>query len=266
MLTRDQGTDDLGEGRVCHREESAKRRNRQSAGAAYALVGVVSLLILAGGCRRDRGAVRQATERKEFAAALDRFVSYRLEPARVAPPSVSRVGALVSDGPVQGVARLVLAEDQPWNGWEGDGVRLMNNTVAHWFQIDVETVDGSPLRWDPSRTVLELNEPGNLLKVARSQEELLEELLFFAYQQERFLLDGDLVERARGGGQLRAAYLDLHDDHLQGLIAFPITLNAETVSFLGQGGPPADYHVVSMRLSLGIDTPEGPRRLQWLFE
>jgi len=223
------------------------------------------LLLFSGACRRDRIQLRQAAERAEFADALDRFVRYRLDPARVAPPTVSPVGALVQDGPVQGVARLVLAEDQPWNRWEGEGVRLMNNTVAHWFQIDVETVDGSPLRWDPRRTRLELNEPGNQLQVARTQEELLEELLFFAYQQERFLLDGDLVERARGGGQLRAAYLALHDDHLQGLIAFPITLNADTADFLGHG-PPADYHVVSMRLSVGIDTPSGPRELQWMFQ
>lgn len=210
--------------------------------------------------------MRQATERAEFALALKRFVQYRLLPARVAPPSVGRVGAVVRDGPVQGVARLVLAEDQPWNGWDGEGVRLLNNTVAHWFQIDVETVDGTALRWDPSRTTLELNEPGNVLRVARTQEELLEELLFFAYQQERFLLDGDLVERARGGGQLRAAYLAPHEDHLQGLIAFPIALTPETAPFLGHGGPPADYHVVSMRLSVGVDTPDGPRSLQWLFE
>lgn len=227
---------------------------------------LVAFTAFTAGCRRDRGGVKQAAERREFATALERFVQYRLEPARVAPPTVSPVGALVQDGPVQGVARLILAEDEPWNAWEGAGVRLLNNTVAHWFQVDVEAIDGTPLRWDPARTVLELNEPGNTLRVARTQEELLEELLFFAYQQERFLLDGDLVERARGGGQLRAAYLDAHADTLQGLIAFPIALNPETAPFLGHGGPPADYHVVSMRLSLGVDTPSGPRRLQWLFE
>lgn len=217
-------------------------------------------------CGRKPAALRVAQERQEFEEALARFIAYRLEPAKVAPPTLSPQGGLVIKGDLEGTARLVQAEDEGWNDWNGEGPRLLNNTMAHWFQVEIRSRSGLPVRWLPSRTSLELNEPGNVLQPAATQEELLEELLFFAYQQERQVLEGDLVERIRGGGQLRAAYIDAEWSQLQGLIAFPLTLDTSTAPFLAQGGMPADYHVVSMRLTVAVETPRGVEELVWMFE
>jgi hypothetical protein len=222
---------------------------------------LVALTVIACQTRATRVVVGE--ERAETEDVLEQFVAWRLAPAQVAPPTLTRRTALATTPDVSGTVELLLAEDEPWNQWPGRTARLFNNRAAHLFQV--ELVADGPITWLPERTQLELNEPGNVLRPAASQEELLEELLFWAYHQERQVLEGDLVERTRAAGALRDAYLprSANDGMLTGILAFPLEITPETERFLGDGDP-ADYHVVAMRLTLGLIGPDG--RQQLVFE
>ncbi len=216
------------------------------------------------GCKSRSTHVVADAARKETRAVLRRYERYRLAPAKVAPPSIDTWSAYVAQGPLTGTAELVLPEDAEWNQWPGPTVRLFNNRSAILFQVEIAS--DAPIRWLPERTQLELNHEGNVFRAAESQEVLLEDLLFWAYHQERNVLDGDLANRARAAGPLREAYMTAEEDALlAGLIAFPLVETVENERFI-RGGDPADYHVVSMRLTVGLETPEGRKQLVWRFE
>jgi hypothetical protein len=219
---------------------------------------------LMGGCASRSAPGVSDGARKETRAVLGRYERYRLAPAKVAPPSIESRSAYVAAGPITGTAELVLPEEAEWNQWPGPTVRLFNNRAALLFQVEIAS--DAPVRWVPEKTRLELNREGNVFRAAESQEVLLEDLLFWAYHQERNVLEGDLAQRARAAGPLREAYMPAEEDALlAGLIAFPLVETSENERYI-RGGDPADYHVVSMRLTVGLETPQGREELVWLFE
>lgn len=222
--------------------------------------------VLAIGCG-PRTALRvEGASRAETARVLERYERFRLEAAGVPPPTVSVRSLLARSEGLSGTAELVIAEDADWNQWPGSTSRLFNNRVAMLFNIDL-TSEG-PIRWLPERTLLELNAEGNVFRAAASPDSLLEDLVFWAYHQERSVLDGDLAQRLRAAGPLREAYLpaSTNDTLLEGLIAFPFEETAENAPFL-KGVEPAEYHVVSMRLTLSLEDLDGRRKqLVWTFD
>ncbi len=221
-------------------------------------------VIACAGHRTTR--VEEAHQRQAH-AALERFIQFRLEPARLPPPSIHQPEAVATDGTLRGVARLLLAEEAPWNRWPGPTLRLFNNRAAHLFEVRVEA-GGLPIRWIPERSYLELNVSGNAFRAAPTAEVLIEELLFWAFQQERALLDGDLVDRARAAGELRRVYLPLKPTtRLEGLIAFPLTRPPWDARGDNPVEPaPYELHVVAMRLTIGLEVDGTPTELVWTFE
>ena len=213
-------------------------------------------------CARARVGIVGADEQATVGADVAAFVHYALEPAGIAPPTVSwEDREVVADGLV---ARLVpiRAEDAAWNRWPDGTARLFNNRVAHLFYVRVE--GEGPLGWRPRGSTLELNDPDNRLVAAASAEDLLGELTFWAVMQERWLLDGDLAARTRASGPFRSSYLPLRvdGDVLEGIVAFPV----QVVGDPGRSQVLADLHVVALRLTLQIDTPGGVVPLVWTFD
>ena len=196
----------------------------------------------------------------ERAAAQDRIASYRqyaLEPARIPPPSVSRSVRELRDGSIVGRARIVRPEEAEWNQWVDGGPRLFNNRIALVFEVEVE--GPGPISWDPDGTRLEVNDERTVLPVAPSAELLLGDLLFHAYLEEQWALDGDLVSRTRGAGPWRSAYLPAiaHGGLLGGVVAFPL-VEGDSALF--------DLHVVALRLTLPVVAEDGPHELVWVFD
>jgi hypothetical protein len=224
---------------------------------------ILCIYALSACAPRGRNVVESGA-REETREILGRFESFRLEPAGVAPPTLEATSAVAQIDGISGSIELIRAEDAEWNQWPGGTVRLFNNRTAHLFQVEITSE--RPVRWLPERTRLELNVEGNVLRAAESQEVLLEDLLFWAYHQERNILDGDLALRARAAGPLREAYMPAGADTLlSGLVAFPIVETPENERFY-RGIDPSDYHVVSMRLTVGLETPDGREELVWLLE
>lgn len=180
------------------------------------------------------------------------FQRERLEPARIPPPSVAPAEPLEVDG-ISATARLLRPEEAEWNRWTSKGSRLFNNRAAMLFEIRIE--GPAPVRWRPEGTRLELNDQRTILTPAPSGEVMLGELLFYAYLEEQWAIEGDLVDRTRGAGPFRAAYLPAitEEGPLVGVLAFPL-------------GESYDVHVVAMRLTLAVATAKGTRDLVWLFE
>lgn len=174
----------------------------------------------------------------EAAHAMDQFVAFALEPARLPPPSIDAAPVRATAGPVVGEARLVRAEDASWNSWPGEELRLFNHRWAWVVEVDI---DGpGHLEWLPRDTTLELNEPELRLAAAAHADDVLGDLLFWALQAERSDRGESLTTRLRAAGPFRGAYLPRHGvDGLQGLVAFPA---AET----------ADLHVVAARLTVPV--------------
>lgn len=212
--------------------------------------------LLFAGCPR-RGAPLAAGERDAAQERISAYRAYALEPARIPPPTVSRTEREVHDGPIVGHARIVRPEEADWNQWVDGGPRLFNNRVALLFQLEIG--GPGPISWNPDDTRLEVNDERMVLPVAPSAEILLAELLFHAYLEEQWALDGDLVNRTRGAGPFRSTYLpsiDLDDD-LDGVIAFPLAVG-ETLLY--------DLHVVALRLTVPIVAEDGTHDLVWVFD
>ncbi|HHO50731.1 MAG TPA: hypothetical protein ENK18_07600 [Deltaproteobacteria bacterium] len=190
-----------------------------------------------------------------------RLEAYRresLEPARVAPMSIAHDTQRIEVGAVIARARSVRPEDAAWNRWASGGVRLFNNRAAHLFEIRV--VGRGPLSWVPEHTQLELNDETVIVPAAETTEAMLTDLLYMAFLEQRWSLEGDLVERARSAGPFRSAYLPLYQDEgaLEGVIAFPL---------LGPDGSSlADLHVVAARLTVQILVDGRPTELVWVFD
>lgn len=190
----------------------------------------------------------------------ERIAEYRaaaLDPARLPPLSLSSPVATATSGDVRATARVLRPEEAEWNRWPDGGARLFNDAAALLFVVRVEGT--GPLRWVPAATRLELNDERTSILAASSGEPLLGDLLVNAYLEERFGLDGDLVDRARGAGPYRAAYLPLTSDGgvLEGLVAFPLIADGRSV---------ADLHVVALRLTLGVvGDADGAHTLVFVF-
>lgn len=228
----------------------------------------IAILFLAStlpGCKAARAPTVDGRHRDDTRDVIEQFIRYRLQPARIAPPSVDRRSTAQATG-LSGTAELVLAEDASWNHWPGPGPRLFNNRTAHLFHLTVETPPEARVRWLPEASQLELNVTGNTLAPAPNQEPLLDELVFWAFQQERAVLEGDLVERTRAAGDFRRAYMPIEGlGGLSGLVAFPLVTTETNAPFL-DGMDPSELHVVSMRLTLAIEVDDVRRDLVWLLD
>lgn len=174
-----------------------------------------------------------------------------LEPARTPPPSVAPGPRVVEDGAVRATFTLVRPEDAEWNRWS-DGPRLFNDAAALLFQVRIE--GPGPLAWAPEGTTVELNDPSTRLPAAGSAEQLLGDLLVNALLEERSGSGGDLVERTRGAGAFRAAFLPpvAPGDVLEGLLAFPLRDGDRSLG---------DLHVVALRVVLAVDAADGRHEL-----
>lgn len=191
------------------------------------------------------------------AATADRIAAFReaaLRPARLPPPSIDPEPRTAVSGPVRASARPVRAEEAEWNRWI-DGPRLFNDRAALWFEVRVEGPE--PLGWIPERSSVEINAPERSLAPAGSAEVLLGDLLVHALLEERLGLEGDLVERTRGAGAFRAAWLPPYgaDGALAGLVAFPFDADTD----------PA-VHVVALRLRLTVSAAGEEHALVFVFE
>lgn len=195
---------------------------------------------------------------------VERIAAYRadmLDNARIPPPSVDPGPRSSSDGAVSGTAAPLRPEDAPWNQWIDGGPRLFNNRAALLF--DVAFTGPGPLAWDASAARLEVNDERTVIAAAPSAEVLLGELLFNAYLEEQWGVDGDLLNRTRGAGPFRAAYLpDVGEaDALTGVIAFPLSASNDPSST-----DRSEIHVVAMRLTVPITAADGPHELVWVFD
>jgi hypothetical protein len=211
----------------------------------------VLLIALTLACPRP-GPPRSSVDRGEVVSALATFRDAALAPARIPPPSVSAAPA-ARDGGVVGEAHHIRAEEADWNRWSDGDARLFNNRAALVFRVRIEAT--GPLSWIPDGAVLELNDDRTALAAAPSAEVLLTDLLFHAYVEEQWAVEGDLVARTRAAGPFRAAYLPAvaEDGVLEGIVAFPL---AEARAL----------HVVAMRLTIPVRTAGGRRELVWIFD
>ena len=213
---------------------------------------LAAFLPVFAGCPRRSAAVPEVPI-EEVVSRLDAWRGAALAPARVAPPAISFAEQPLAAGRVSAVARPLRPEDAEWNRWPEGGPRLFNNRAALLFDLRIE--GPGPATWLPEATFLELNDAETVVPAAETTEALLGELIYWAFMEERWLSGGDLVDRARGAGPFRAAYLPLHADDgvLEGVVAFPL-------------GALADLHVVAVRLTVGVVTDEGPQELVWVIE
>ena len=208
-----------------------------------------SLILMS--CKARPARITDAGERKAIAEDLEWFRATWLAPARIAPPTVPRDEVATQTGELAGTARLLLPEEASWNRWSTPGGRLFNNRIAHLFEVDV-TAPG-PVRWIPEETRLEVNRADTVHRAARSSEELLLPLMRAAIDEERAVLDGDLVARTRAAGGFRSAYLQLAGEGgLAGIIAFPNETNTE--------------HVTAMRLTISFEHEGNRIPLVWTLD
>jgi hypothetical protein len=190
-------------------------------------------------------------------AEIGAFERWALEPSRLPRPLVPHETQVATSGGVRGRLTLVQPEAAVWNAWPV-GARLFNDRMAHVFEVDLEA-PGS-LRWSPVQSTLELNRPDQVLVAAGSAEVLLADLSWFALQQERWVLEGDLVARTRAAGPFRAAYMHQKaDGSLAGLVAFP-ALNRDGDMSL------ADLHIVAMRVRIQVYLDGQPHTLEWVLD
>ncbi len=220
------------------------------------LILVGFLPILAGCSRRPVSPPEVALD--EVAARIEAYRIAALRPARVAPPAIAFEPHELEAGRVRAITEPLRPEDADWNRWPEGGPRLFNNRAALLFRVRIEAP--GPTVWLPEQTFLELNDPETVVPAAETTEALLGDLLYWAFMEERWLAGGDLVDRARGAGPFRAAYLPLHaeDGVLEGVVAFPLVVGPEASL--------ADLHVVAVRLTVGILSDDGEQQLVWTID
>lgn len=220
----------------------------------HELLSTISLLaaLLAVSCAPKSWAIQDPADQAEAREELDRFERTWLHPARIAPPNVVFEPRTATRGDLAVTVAPLRPEAAPWNTWPGPTARLFNNRAALLFEVAIE--GEGPVRWVPGATTLELNDAGDPLSPARAPDEVLVPLLQAALVQERYGIDGDFVERTRGAGPFRGAYLPTSpvETPVMGLIAFPLT--------------DPEQHVVAFRITLGVEGPDGLRRIPILYE
>ena len=89
---------------------------RRSAGIRrnIAMLAVFGVVV---GCMRPIAPVPAAADREAGRARLARFEEAWLEPARIAPPTVSDDAQLVEGDGVSARVRILRAEEAAWNDW-----------------------------------------------------------------------------------------------------------------------------------------------------
>lgn len=203
-------------------------------------------VLLTTGCYRGIGPTPAAADREEGRERLARFERAWLQPAKVAPPTVSFEPQLVEAEGLTAKVRLVLPEEADWNEWS-EGLRLFNNRAAYFFEVSV--AGEGKISWIPADTVLERNSEDDRLGAAGDPDDFLFPLQQAAIHSAMLVIDSDYSDRARAAGPFRAAYLSRRGgkDRLEGLIGF----QAEDTY----------RHVVAMRLTLAVRTDVGVRNL-----
>lgn len=190
---------------------------------------------------------------------IQTYVSWALEPSRLQPPSLQMWESEVQVDGLVGVARVVRAEEASWNSWTS-GARLFNNRVAHVVEVHIQ--GPADIQWVPWETRLEVNDPEFNLSAAASPEVLLSDLSYFAVEQERWVLEGDLVARTRAAGEFRSAWVAPTSAGLDGVIAFPL-MSAD----LEDGGMArAEMHVLALRLTVTVEVEGQRTALVWVFD
>ena len=175
-----------------------------------------------------------------------------LHPARVAPPSVARDPATQDLEQIKATITLLLPEEQDWNQWPGQGVRLFNNRGIYLFHIQIQ--GSATLQWNPQNTRLTVNSVEHVLFPLRIADDVLVLLRHAAVQEQEWVLDFDFTERLRNASAFRAKYMPLESqsDTLSGLIAFPAEIY--------------DQHVVAMKLEIGVATTREELNFSWILE
>lgn len=184
-------------------------------------------------------------------AAITRFREIALEPAGLAPLGVASGPIEARGDGLVGVASLARPEAAPWNRWGPDGRPLLFNDRAALL-VDVRIEAEGPIAWDPDRTRLEVNRPDQVVAPAPSAEHLLADLAWHALEQERWLLDGDLVQRTRYAGGFRDVFVRADGAVLHGVIPFAL--------------PDPEVHVAALRLTVGVTVGGVPAELVWVFQ
>ncbi|TNE87892.1 MAG: hypothetical protein EP330_16475 [Deltaproteobacteria bacterium] len=197
-------------------------------------------------CPRAIGPVPGIAEREEGRERLQRFEQAWLEPAKVAPPTVSGEAQLVERDGLTAKIRLIRAEEAEWNEWN-EGVRLFNERAGYFF--DVQVAGEGKLTWLPNDTLLERNVEGSPLRAAGDPDDFLFPLQQAAIHSSMLVIDNDFSERARAAGPFRAAYMSrrVERDRMEGVIGFQ--------------ADDTQRHVVAMRMTLAVRTEWGVRNL-----
>lgn len=191
---------------------------------------------------------------RDQAVAADAIARYReafLEPAHLPPLGVARGPFEATAGGATGRATLVRPEEATWNQWGPDRRPLLFND-RRALLAELEIVADGVVAWSPARTWVEVNRPDERVPPVPSAEHLLADLAWYALEQERWLLDGDLVQRTRYAGGWREAFLRPDGSTLRGVVAFEL--------------PDPEVHVGALRLTVGIDVDGAPRELVWVFQ
>ncbi len=154
-----------------------------------------------------------------------------------------------------GRAEVVRVEEASWNlGPDGAPV-LFNDRWVWLVQVDIASGEGMPISWVAQQATLELNDAETVLHAAPLPDDVLGDLLFWALQEERAGVPGDLVARTRAAGGFRSRYLPRtnSDGILSGLVAFP----AADVEGL---------HVVAARLKIPVVHDGATVPMVWVFD
>ena len=167
------------------------------------------------------------------------FEEYWLYPAKIAPPTISFSPKTVKKNGWVATIEPVLAEQQPWNQWPGDGYRLFNNRAAHLFYV---TIDGTgPIQWKSDETKIRINYPEKSLDSAQTADELLAPLRKAAVSEQEWILDTQFGKRHRGAGSFPSDTChQTTNASIRGLIAFPVVETSQ--------------HVVVIEVDLSVQT------------
>ena len=188
---------------------------------------------------------------EEAGLSIARFRARTLEPAGLPPPGVDPGPAVAEVEGVLGRAKLVRPEAQSWNRWgPEDKPLLFNDSVALLFDVQVQAA--GELRWVVEDCWLEVNSPQVRLPAAASAEHVLADLQWYALEQERWLIDGDLVQRTRHAGGFREAFFHPVTDGFAGVIPFALV--------------DPEAHIGALRLRVTVTVDGVPRELVWVFQ
>ena len=213
---------------------------------------VLIALILATACQKVTPRPMSDPARTSMIKRLSDFEDFWLAPARIAPPTIEYISQTQMKNGIEATIKPIRAEDQLWNQWDSDTVRLFNNRAAHIF---VFTVRGpGTLKWVPEKTRLRLNWPEVSMEPALRADDLLEPLRLEALSEQQWMIGTDYTKRHRNAGSFRSKYLpiDTRPNKISGLVAFPI----------------ADYtrHVVAMQIDFVVQTNRGPVSFSWIYD